>query len=413
MNKQYKTQCPHCETQFSITQEHLDQANGLVRCGSCLKPFQALDHLVGQAAPTPTKPATRTKPVAASAPKKKTADPTDESWAEQLLAEEAEEEPADAPPPQKKRSTGSRWQMPEEPLEHLNHIEDDDELSLGDEIEVSDELEGIEAGGFTDFNPDDFSNAKGAGRSNQHVDDDEDWAKALLEQAEEQEEEAPKAPKKAKETTKPKKTHNKPPSKKRPSAPSSLFDFNEDDFGIVTLGQDVPASSPSSSKPHDSTSYFIKWTSLSLLLVFIFVAQYMVFNFNQLARSSAWRPFYKQACLLLQCELPSSSDINKLQATNLLVRTVSNQEGVLLVDLLLHNQADFAQPFPRLKLRFRNMDNKLLAAGIFSPSNYLQDSMKGMKTLPAHSRVHLSFRITDPGAHAKNYALTLLPPDHA
>ena len=45
MATQYKTRCPHCAAQFKITDEHLKQARGAVRCGSCLQIFQANDYL--------------------------------------------------------------------------------------------------------------------------------------------------------------------------------------------------------------------------------------------------------------------------------------------------------------------------------------------------------------------------------
>ncbi|MBL7250347.1 DUF3426 domain-containing protein [Alloalcanivorax sp. C16-2] len=47
----YKTRCPHCGAQFKISDEHLGQARGAVRCGSCLRIFQATDHLQGDAVP--------------------------------------------------------------------------------------------------------------------------------------------------------------------------------------------------------------------------------------------------------------------------------------------------------------------------------------------------------------------------
>ena len=51
MATQYKTRCPHCAAQFKITDEHLKQARGAVRCGSCLQIFQANDYLVDPPAP--------------------------------------------------------------------------------------------------------------------------------------------------------------------------------------------------------------------------------------------------------------------------------------------------------------------------------------------------------------------------
>lgn len=53
MAGQYKTRCPHCGAQFKISDDHLGQARGAVRCGSCLQIFQATDHLLGDTPPAP------------------------------------------------------------------------------------------------------------------------------------------------------------------------------------------------------------------------------------------------------------------------------------------------------------------------------------------------------------------------
>ena len=74
MAAQYKTKCPHCGAQFRIGEEHLKQANGNVRCGSCLKVFQAMDNLVReQAAKAPATKAPAAKPAAKPAASKKPA----------------------------------------------------------------------------------------------------------------------------------------------------------------------------------------------------------------------------------------------------------------------------------------------------------------------------------------------------
>jgi predicted Zn finger-like uncharacterized protein len=39
------THCPHCDTEFEISQEYLDIANGKVRCGKCDEVFNALENL--------------------------------------------------------------------------------------------------------------------------------------------------------------------------------------------------------------------------------------------------------------------------------------------------------------------------------------------------------------------------------
>lgn len=38
------TRCPHCETSFNITESQMQKAQGIVRCGFCLRTFSALEH---------------------------------------------------------------------------------------------------------------------------------------------------------------------------------------------------------------------------------------------------------------------------------------------------------------------------------------------------------------------------------
>lgn len=50
------TRCPHCHTSFRVSDEHLEAAGGIVRCGSCLQVFKATEHLVNESEPANTAP---------------------------------------------------------------------------------------------------------------------------------------------------------------------------------------------------------------------------------------------------------------------------------------------------------------------------------------------------------------------
>lgn len=99
MTEAKQTKCPHCGSTFRISETQLAAKGGNVRCGSCLQVFRADLHLVGAAAPVA---AAKPQPAAAPKPKAKTA-PDDESWALELLGEEA---------PQKARAE-SRFEVEE------------------------------------------------------------------------------------------------------------------------------------------------------------------------------------------------------------------------------------------------------------------------------------------------------------
>jgi predicted Zn finger-like uncharacterized protein len=106
MAAQYKTQCPHCGAQFRISEQHLAQAKGAVRCGSCLKVFQATDHLIAEkpAAKTPA-PAAKATPKPASRPAAAQKPATDNKWT--MPEDNARPAPAEAP-------AGNRWTLDDE-----------------------------------------------------------------------------------------------------------------------------------------------------------------------------------------------------------------------------------------------------------------------------------------------------------
>ncbi|MEL7936683.1 DUF3426 domain-containing protein [Pseudomonas delhiensis] len=67
MSDSFITQCPHCLTSFRVNQAQLGAANGAVRCGACLKVFNAPQHMLGgtaQPAGEPARPQPPAPPVA-------------------------------------------------------------------------------------------------------------------------------------------------------------------------------------------------------------------------------------------------------------------------------------------------------------------------------------------------------------
>ena len=66
MSESVITQCPHCSTSFRVNDAQLGAANGAVRCGTCLKVFNALQHQVGGAPRANAPSAAEAKPAAAA-----------------------------------------------------------------------------------------------------------------------------------------------------------------------------------------------------------------------------------------------------------------------------------------------------------------------------------------------------------
>lgn len=412
MAAQYKTRCPHCGAQFKISQEHLKQAGGQVRCGSCLEVFQATEHLVREkAAPAAKRPAPKAPPKKAAA--KKTAAPQQKKQ-----------------PPARKADDEPRWSLPEseeKPPEKKEkqknpYIEENDTaVSLG-ESELSESFNTLGEGN-DDFGAEDFSDMSGAAGGGDSS-ADESWAEELLQELGEDDEkpqqQTPVTPDNmslldeydgdigAEEPLE----HAEPPA-----AEEDDLDFFKDSFGDsqespetleeIEVPRQEEEKAPRIPRPGNTTEpmEMVKWGLLSLVAVLLLGGQYLLFNFDHLARTPEWRPLYASACNLLGCELPNPSDISKLRGTNLVVRDHPSVGNALVVDAILFNKAEYDQPFPVLELSFSSLNGRAVASRRFSPQEYRSGELKDMEKMPADVPVHISFEIRDPGEEAVNYSL--------
>lgn len=376
----YKTRCPHCGAQFKINDDHLSQARGAVRCGSCLRIFQATDHLIGGAAPRAE----------------------DGRW-ERALDEDA---PRLAP------SGGEQGglELSDAFLDMDGPDRDGDRFA---------DLDDALGDGFSD---DGFSDATVHGR--QAGDDpeaDESWAEALLRDLEDEDDAgagAPAGPARGTPAASPppasalltRNTADPGPDGGPEDRDPDPFDFlNRDAARHRAANERLDYVAP----PPVGPAVALKWGLLSLLAVLVLAGQYAVFHFQELARQPQWRPYYAQACELLGCALPLHSDPSRLRGANLVVRSHPRFRDALMVDALLFNEADWPQPFPVLELTFTDLQGRVVASRRFPPAEYLRGDLSGATAMPSGTPVHIGLEIVDPGPRAVNYDLRLLPAEAA
>ncbi|RFQ40955.1 hypothetical protein D0N87_02760 [Pseudomonas sp. ATCC 13867] len=68
MSDSFITQCPHCQTRFRVNSAQLGAASGAVRCGTCLKVFNAPQNMLGESTPAPILTAVVPPPVSPPSP---------------------------------------------------------------------------------------------------------------------------------------------------------------------------------------------------------------------------------------------------------------------------------------------------------------------------------------------------------
>ncbi|PIB55712.1 DUF3426 domain-containing protein [Pseudomonas sp. 2995-1] len=410
MTDSFVTQCPHCQTRFRVNHAQLSVARGVVRCGSCLQVFNAARQLLEQRAHAPEP-----------------------------------EQPVIALPPEAPRAI-SQKQWTAEELD-LDNLDLDEELAKLERREIQHTLpvgaERRQPGAERRQKEDALSASRETVKA-----EEEKWAASLFSEPPEErtnvsedEPESTKVPA-TKQRTEPSMSHHidtiddetplraspddddiDPPftpltqsadelepeerpqfRRKRPRPEAGAHDDLLQDL------EDDPLHLYAQKRPQGLGRRLI-WMLLVLIAAAGLAGQYIAYQFDDLARQDAYRPWFQQLCPTLGCTVPSRVDIAHIKSSNLVVRSHPEFAGALVVDAIIYNRATFSQPFPLLELRFADLNGSLIASRRFKPAEYLSGELAGVSEMPSQTPIHISLDILDPGNKAVNYSLSFHSPE--
>jgi len=143
----------------------------------------------------------------------------------------------------------------------------------------------------------------------------------------------------------------------------------------------------------------------------ILAGQYIYFFSADLSRNENYRQSLINSCYYLGCKIAPYSDLNKLAINTFIIQSHPTQPGAVIVDMLIENTAQFRQPYPRIKVRFDDLQGQLVAQRIFSPEEYISQQnprrSPAPKNISSGRQAHISFSLVDPGLSAVNYIVVL------
>lgn len=389
------TQCPHCHTSFRTSVSQLQSADGIVRCGACLRVFAADDNLLPSADLR-----TINLPVQADIDEDEELEVLDAqlSISELEIQEEdvATEEGEDSVFTLDIADSVSNHLNPSistsEPLWQL--IEEDtipDDIPTEEELEVEEPPQDVEPSSDAESLDEDPSESSLANSAPPHDEPMANWAGAQRDE------------------------HAQIRSR------MTAIDFDDD---ILSDRSDARSFSRFSAEEIDGVSEAespleLDWREtprrggaqaallfLSLLLALGIAGQYLWFNRDSLSQDARLRPLLDAACTALRCELPALVNIRAMRSDTLVVRSHDEIANALSVNFQFRNDASFAQPFPGLALRFMDADDRLVAQRLFAPEEYLPEGVANLRLMPPGSPVQVSLDILDPGGKAINYELS-------
>lgn len=147
------------------------------------------------------------------------------------------------------------------------------------------------------------------------------------------------------------------------------------------------------------------WALLALLGLGLALLQTAIWTFDDAALDPRWRPYYATACGWIGCSLPELRDPASIRSRRLSIRPHPERADALLLEAMIENQADFAQPYPAIELQFANIRGRPLAARRFRPDEYLRGEVAVGSLMPVGQPVRIAVAMESPGEQAVNYQI--------
>jgi len=408
MTDSFVTQCPHCQARFRVNHAQLSVARGVVRCGSCLQVFNAARQLLEQRAqqtpaPEPVEPAAEAP--RAISQKQWTAEELDLDNLDldvELAKLERREIQHTQPSGAERRQGGSDRRQKEEALSASRDTVKAEEEKWAASLFSEPPEERVQVVEAPEPTKAPATRQRTEPSMSFHTDDIDDEP-PLRSTLEDDELDPPVTPV-IEAVEEPEPEERPQPRRKRPRPSTGVHDDVLQDL------EDDPLHLYAQ-KRASGWGRRLLWLLLVLIAAAGLAGQYIAYQFDDLARQDAYRPWFQQLCPTLGCTVPSRVDIAHIKSSNLVVRSHPEFAGALVVDAIIYNRATFSQPFPLLELRFADLNGSLIASRRFKPAEYLSGELAGVSEMPSQTPIHISLDILDPGNKAVNYSLSFHSPE--
>jgi len=144
------------------------------------------------------------------------------------------------------------------------------------------------------------------------------------------------------------------------------------------------------------------WLVGILMLAALSIAQTIYYQRFSLIEKSRYQKQVLSLCQLVPCNESQFSSTQQIKLLDRNVFTHPVQSGALMVTGSFVNQAIFDQKLPKLLVSLFDLQGKLIANRLFTPSEYLQTD-RNRRLMEVAKPVQFRLEISDPGTDALTY----------
>lgn len=400
------TQCPKCATVFRVTAEVLRTAHGEVRCGVCAHRFNALLNLSEE-------------PFQAAAPPQDAPEPSDSMTVEELPGGEeielssANEIPALPEPP----SSDASPQSSEQPAAEKRAGAPDASLEFHGGAQDLDRLFVIEDGIVAEFGAASaatqppIAGGTAAGKDAAHADDElertDEYPILVLDERDEPEDSV------AEEVV-----LESPPGADTATGAEATSSYTTPRI-LIPAEMRQRLAEEASARAATAAALGIgeeapggarwPWILAAAMLALVFVAQLVHGERQSLVQRPGIGPLLAQVYEFLGQPLTMPTDLAAYELRQWGAASDPTQQGRLLLRASIVNRAQFAQPFPLLRLALQDRFGATLGLRDIDPSDYLPGKTSS-KLLGPGERADAEIRIVDPGQEAVGFEMDVCLP---
>lgn len=153
----------------------------------------------------------------------------------------------------------------------------------------------------------------------------------------------------------------------------------------------------------NSSSHFVLWLLGCVACVVLFVAQVYLVERDKLSQNPEQRVWLEKICQSLHCRVPVYKNLDEFE---ILHGDFQLQDNHYLFQTVLSNQADFAQRYPRIKLKLMDFSGHTFAERVFYPREYL--GAEPSQLMPASETIEVNLNIALPAQKVGGYTFELI-----
>ena len=193
-----------------------------------------------------------------------------------------------------------------------------------------------------------------------------------------------------------------------PSNKNEAEDNKEEEFVVADV---IPPELRAETR--ESRQGFVFVSSLIVTLAILagiasLFLQYAYYNRDSLVKITKLRPLLNIICEQANCTLPPPKDLKLITLSSKNIFSHPNVDNALMVSASIVNQAEFAQAFPVIELRFENIRGEIIAGRRFTASEYLGVPEEQVSQMQPDVSANISLEIKDPGSDMVSYEFSFL-----